>query len=116
MNIPDDPRQIRRMLDARLRQIEAQGPLLTATVAQSGRTCGRFGCRCYRGDKHISTRVTFKEGGRTRSVYVPVELVDEVKQWAAEGRRLRRLMKEANQLAIALIRAHARGKKRRHPK
>ena len=90
--------------------------MLTAAVAQSGRTCGRPGCRCYRGEKHVSTRVTFKEGGKTRSVYVPVELVDEVKQWAADGRRLRRLLKEANELAIALIRAHGRGKKRGHPK
>ena len=116
MNIPDDPRQIRRMLDSRLRELRPRGPLLTATVAQSGRTCGRPGCRCYRGDKHISTRVTFKKDGKTRSAYVPVELMDEVTQWATEGHRLRRLMKEANELAIVLIRAHARGKKRRHPK
>lgn len=113
MNIPEDPKQIRRMLAARLERLIPRGPVVTTTVVQSGRTCGRFGCRCYRGEKHIRTQITYKEQGRTRSIYVPVELVDEVKRWAAEGRRLRRLMKEINQLAIALIRAPGQAKARR---
>ncbi len=113
MNIPEDPKQIRRMLDARLKQVRAGGPLVTAAVVQSARKCGRFGCRRYRGEQHVRTHVTFKEHGKTRSTYVPVELVDEVKRWAAEGHRLRRLMKEGNQLAIALIRAHGQAKARR---
>jgi len=116
MEIPDDPIRIRRLLCARLKQLAARGPVVTVSLTESRRTCGRFGCRCYRGEKHVSHRLTFKEAGRTRSVYVPVELVDEVKGWAAEGRRLRRLMREANQLAIALIRAHAGGGKRRRAK
>lgn len=116
MEIPDDPIRVRRLLCARLKQLGARGPLVTASLTESRRTCGRPGCRCYRGEKHVSHRLTFKQGGRTRSVYVPVELVDEVKGWAAEGCRLRRLMREANQLAIALIRARARGRKRRRAK
>ena len=57
--------------------------------------------------------MTFKEGGKTRSLNLPVELADEVRRWAAEGRRLRRLMKEVNQLGVALIRAHEQAKARR---
>ena len=57
-----------------------------------------------------------ESGAKTRSAYVPVELVDEFKQWAGEGRRLKRLMEEANELAIALICGHARGKRWPQPK
>ena len=113
MGTPDDPVRIRRLLDARLKELTARGPVVTASLTESRRTCGRFGCRCYRGEKHISHRLTFKEAGRTRSVYVPVGRVEEVREWVAEARRLQGLLKECSQLAIALLRSKRQAPKRR---
>jgi hypothetical protein len=52
-------------------------------------------------------------GGKTHTVYVPVELVDEVRGWIAEYQRLRQLIRESSQLALAQIRGHVTARKRR---
>ena len=112
MAAPEDPIRIRRLLDARLKELRARGPVMAASLTESRRTCGRSGCRCYRGEKHISHRLTFKEGGRTQLVYVPVGRVEEVRAWVAEARRLRALLKECSELAIVLLRGYDRAEKK----
>ena len=118
MNTPENPKQVRRTLDSRLKQLTPRGPVLLASVVRSARRYGRYGCKCNRGEKHIRTQITFKEGGKTRSVYVPADLVGEVRQWAAEGRRLQGLLRECSQLAVALLRSKAQAAKgpRRRPR
>lgn len=49
MKIPAHPTLIQRALDARLKQLQAQGPLLAASLVTVHRTCGKPTCRCARG-------------------------------------------------------------------
>jgi hypothetical protein len=50
--------------------------------------------------------LTFKEEGKTRSVYVPKDLVKEVQSWIRTHRRLKQLMAEISTLSIAIIRQY----------
>ncbi|MCX6039242.1 MAG: hypothetical protein NTW99_15425 [Chloroflexi bacterium] len=50
--------------------------------------------------------LTFKEAGKTRSVYVPKEMVEEVKRWIRNHRRIKKLLADASTLSIALIRKY----------
>src|SRR6202011_2993340 len=52
--------------------------------------------------------LTYKENGKTRSVYVPKQLLPEVRTWLAEHKRLKTLLHEIHQLSVALLRARAR--------
>ena len=52
-------------------------------------------------------------GGKTRTVYVPVDLTKEVRAWIDEYRRLKCLIQEISQLTLALVRSHVRERKRR---
>ena len=112
MNTSENPNQSRRTLEARLKQLVPRGPVLLASLVRSSRRCGRYGCKCNRGEKHIRTQITFKQGGRTRSIYVPADLVGDVRQWIAEARRLQGLLKECSQLAVTLLRSKAQAVKR----
>jgi hypothetical protein len=112
MATAEDPVRIHHLLDTRLRKLRARGPVMVASLTESRRTCGRYGCRCYRGEKHISHRLTFKEGGRTQSIYVPVGRVEEVRGWVAEARRLQALLRECSELAIVLLRGYDRAEKK----
>lgn len=47
--------------------------------------------------------LTCKEAGKTKSVYVPKDLVTEVEQWIRNYRRIKTLMAEASTLSIAII-------------
>lgn len=113
MNIPSHPTLIRQMLDARVKKFRATGPVVTASLVTIAKTCGRLGCRCERGEKHLGHYLTFKEDGKTRTVYVPQELVTEVESWVEEHRRLRKLSQEITQLSVALVRSHVTARKRK---
>ena len=58
-------------------------------------------------------QVTCKHRGKTRTVYVPRDLKDEVEAWVQEHRRLKRLLKKITALQLELIRLHRRHKARR---
>src|SRR5262245_28291668 len=49
MRVPSHPTLIRRMLDARVKQVAAHGPLLTASLATVHKRCGQPSCSCHQG-------------------------------------------------------------------
>lgn len=55
--------------------------------------------------------LTLKDAGKTRSVYVPKDLVKEVQAWIRNHRRLKQLMAEISTLSIAIIQTHVREKR-----
>ena len=115
MRIPKHPTLIRRMLDSRLKKIAAKRPVLAATFVQFEYHCSSPSCPChYGGPKHPSQHVTYKESGqKTRSIYVPKDLIKDVQSWIKEHHRLKTLLQEINQLTLALIRTHAQHQKRK---
>ena len=64
-------------------------------------------CQVHRpGRKPPAWQLTFKQAGKTRTVYVPVALVPEVQQWAKEFKRLKQLVRKITAQNLALIRRH----------
>ena len=112
MNIPKHPTLIRRMRDARLKKLAQTGPLVAASIVQQRVQCGRAGCRCQRGEKLAKTALTYTVHGKTRTVYVPLDLVEDVHSWVAEHKRAKTLLKEISERTIALVRTHVEHQKR----
>lgn len=109
MRVPDHPTLILRMLQHRLKKLATSSPILAASFGTYTHRCGRPTCRCHHGGPlHQGQHLTFKENGKTRSVYVPKELLAEARSWLAEHHRLKQLLKEIHQLTVALLRARAR--------
>jgi hypothetical protein len=50
--------------------------------------------------------LTSKEAGKTRSVYVPKDLVKDVKSWILNYRRIKKLLAEGSTLSITIIQQH----------
>ena|SRR6266853_373874 len=91
MKLPKHPTLLRRMRDARVKELAPRCPPLAASI---GRQRGG-GCQ-----------LTLKRRGKTRTVYVPKDLKDEVEAWVQEHRRLKRLLQEITALQLELIRLH----------
>jgi hypothetical protein len=113
MRIPDHPTEIRRMLDARRARVTPERPVLAATLTQVRKRCGQPTCRCHHGEPHLAWHLTYKVKGKTRTVYVPVDLLDEVRSWIAEHKRIKTVLDEIHQLTVALIRTHVQTRKRK---
>ena len=106
MRIPQKAVIVNRMIASRLRQARPRGPMLAASLVLIARQCGRAGCRCQRGEKHPGYYITSKLAGKTRTVYVPRDLVKEVEAWIQEHRRVREILREITELSIVRVRRH----------
>ena len=58
------------------------------------------------GRQRPAWQLTFKQTGKTRTVYVPRELVAEVQQWAKQFKRLKQLIRRVTTQNLAIIRRH----------
>lgn len=76
-----------------LERLAQVAPFLPASLNVTRTRCGNPRCRCAReGPIHETALLTWKEGGKTRTLHVPKELRDEVAQWITEWRRLKHLV------------------------
>ena len=98
MKIPKHPTLIRRMLDARVKELVARCAPLAASLGRQAS-----------GGWHV----TLKQAGKTRTVYVPQYLKEEVEASIQEHRRIKRLLREITQLQLARIRLHRTEQARR---
>ena len=112
MRVRRHPGNIRRLLASRLKQVAVAKPILIATLAEVSRVCGKPTCRCRRGFKHRACQLTYRDQGKTRALYVPVDFREEVRSWIAEYHQLQRLLREISHLALMLVRSHAQERKR----
>lgn len=99
--------------DAKIKQLAAVGPILRGSLAEIGVTCGNPNCRCARGRKHRSHILKRQVRGKTQSLYVPVDMLEEARGWVEEHRRVKRLLKEISELNRSIIKAYVPTKRAR---
>jgi hypothetical protein len=72
-----------RSARSRLAQILHDHDVIYGSVVSMARTCGKAGCRCARGEKHVSLYLSTKVEGKRRMIYIPEELEAEVRRRVA---------------------------------
>ena len=88
-----------------LRQIQNLGPWIEGTLVATTRKCGKDNCACHRqGPKHPVLFVTWKEAGKTVSLYIPRHLEAEVKQWTENYKRLKVLIRQISEVQKQMVR------------
>jgi len=100
---------IEQRIQARTKRLGECSISISGSLAKIARKCGRENCRCADDPsaRHTAHLLTSKVRGKTKSVYVPVELVEEVDNWVRERKKIKRLLKEIDDLGEQLIRLHA---------
>ena len=81
---------------AALRQIAQLGPFIEGSLSPFKRP----GC------SQPGWHLTFKARGSTRTLYVPMELVAQVKQWTLNYRHLKVLIRQVTRHSRSLIHGH----------
>jgi hypothetical protein len=81
---------------AALLRIAQTGPFLEGSLCSFKRP----GC------KNPGWHLTFKQKAKTRTVYVPMDMVPDVKTWTRTYQQLKRLIREVSRQSLALIHGH----------
>jgi len=79
---------------ARSRAVQhiAENPLLRGSLVSMARTCGKRGCHCQRGEKHISLYLAVRFNNRRRMIYVPAAMEDTVRGWVQNAHEIDHLL------------------------
>lgn len=87
-----------RAARSRLAQLLHGDELICGSVVSMARRCGKKGCHCEQGEKHVSLYLSIKIEDERRMVYIPPELEKEVRRRVEvyrESQRLTRVVSEA---------------------
>ena len=76
-----------------LKQLAQIGPFMEGTLSEYTRA----------GRKASSWHLTYKIEGKTHTVYVPLGMVEEVRQWTEEYRRVKQLIRKETKQSLAII-------------
>lgn len=93
---PKLPNRHTKARDAALRQIAQLGPFIEGSLSSFKRP----GCT------QPGWHLTFKRQGRTHTLYVPMNLVAQVKTWTRTYRQLKTLIRQVTRHSRALIHSH----------
>ena len=95
---------IKKRRQAKLEKLGLCGPFVTGSLN-----------RVEKKDKHGRVTVyhllTFREEGKTRSVYVPKDMVKEVRQWVRNHQKLKKAIAQVSTDSIAVIRRFVQEKR-----
>ncbi len=115
MHAPSHPTLIRRMLDSRLKPAcpDWPGPGRQPRTSEQTLWAALLLLPPWGPPLHQAHHLSFREAGKTRTVYVPQEPLDEVRSWVQEHQRLKAVLHEVSQLTPALIQGHVQDRRRR---
>ena len=105
----DTASMITRALRSRQRRLAASLPdlegLISGSVVEQGRRCGKEGCRCFGGELHgpYTYVVLPRVGGRTRTLYVPAAAAEAVRAGAAISAQVRAALEEISAINVELL-------------
>ena len=102
-------KSLRRTLEAKqlkpLQKITTLNPWIEGSFVSTSRFCGKKNCACHHGgSKHPVFYVTWKEKGKTVSLYVPRKLENDVRRWVQNYQKLKELIREVSDIQKQIIR------------
>jgi len=91
-----------RSLRSRMRKI---GSMMQGSVIYRRMKCGKPNCRCTRGEPHSYLCVTYKEKGKSKTVYVDRSLQAEALLLSRNCKKYKELLKELTQVNLEILKS-----------
>lgn len=102
----------KRICNGLVKKLRAEGPVLSGSLVEGFWKCKVKGCRCRKNDVwHSAHTVTWKENKKTRTLYIPKDLLEEVRKWNEEYQRLKGLIEDISEVSRTIIWKHVKEKK-----
>ena len=118
MNAEPTTATVKRKLRRKLAAMGQEQPFIIGSLTKIHRRCGNPNCRCAgeNGRKHPAHLLTTKIKGKTRAIYVPVDMVEEVREWCRNYRKVKAQIKGVSECCEELVRMHTKDKRARAEK
>jgi len=92
---------------AKIKELGNAKPFVSGSFIRTSRKCGNPNCRCANGGpKHPCCMLSSKVKGKTKGIYIPVAIADEVESWVREHQRIKKILKEIDGMNEQIIRMY----------
>ncbi len=106
-------RYFERRTQSLLRRLSEVGPFVAASLVCVPHRCGNPRCKCAAGQGRPAWRLTYKDKEqKTVTVYVPVGMLEEVRQWLKNYRAFKKLAAEISDAQLKRVRLYVPEKRR----
>lgn len=89
-------------------QMRSIGQMIKGSIVIRAIRCGKASCRCSRGVFHKAICITYKEKGKTRTIYVAREHEAEALLMCANYKKMKELLKQLTLTNIEIVRTPRR--------
>lgn len=72
--------------------------MVRGSLIRMSRSCGQEGCRCQRGDKHVSLYLGASKNGKTEMIFIPKDWEDPMKEWVKTFDKVKRLLEKLSDI------------------
>jgi hypothetical protein len=107
------PAQDRAARSRLIKLLTTAQPLAQASLVTMARQCGKKGCKCAHGDKHVSLYLAARLGKARKMLYVPPDLEQAARDLVENGKAAQGLFEQISQ---AQLERFAQAKAARPPK
>ena len=83
-----------------IKLLAAARPIARASLVTMARACGKKGCKCASGEKHVSLYLATRIGKTRKMLYVPPELEDLARNLVENARQTEQLLEEMSQASL----------------
>jgi hypothetical protein len=94
----------------------AAQPLARASLVTMARTCGKKGCKCAQGERHVSLYLASRIGKARKMLYIPPELEELARRLVHNQSHVDQLLEQMSQASLErLIQHKAKRERKPHP-
>jgi len=79
---------------SRASRIIEQQPVIAGSIVDMVHTCGKPGCRCGTGEKHVSPYLAVRRKGKRTMISIPRHMEEEIRQSVSNYKELSTLIDE----------------------
>jgi hypothetical protein len=94
------PPQDRAARSRLIKLLAAARPLARASLVTMARACGKKGCKCAQGDKHVSLYLAARFGKTRKMLYVPPDLEALARRLVENSQAVEGLLDEMSQAQL----------------
>jgi hypothetical protein len=95
---------LKKQINTRVSKLGQSKQFIVGSLVESKRKCGSKTCACANGGAlHSAHILTKRENGKTKTIYIPVDMVDEVREWSLEYKNVKQLIHEIDELSEKVI-------------
>ena len=94
-----------------LTKLGKMAPFLGGSLVLAGRVCGYPQCACAKGKKHPTYYLTWAKKKKTQTLYVPLDLLEEAREWVAEYHKLKWIIGQMNEVQRQILKRYVKEKR-----